>query len=85
MQTMMDAWRRGDTALLDKELQTEFNPYPDIYQAILVQRNKSWIPQLEKLAGSGKQYFVVVGALHLIGADGVLALMQKDGYKIEQL
>ena len=85
MRTMMDAWRRGDTALLDKELQTEFGPYPDIYQAILVQRNRSWIPQLEKLAGSGKQYFVVVGALHLIGTDGVLALMQKDGYKIEQL
>lgn len=85
MHTMMDAWRRGDTTLLDRELQTEFGPYPDIYQAILVQRNRSWIPQLEKLAGSGKQYFVVVGALHLIGVDGVLALMQKDGYKIEQL
>jgi uncharacterized protein YbaP (TraB family) len=27
----------------------------------------------------------VVGALHLIGADGVLALLQRDGYKIEQL
>jgi|SRR6185312_14416092 len=85
MNALMDAWRRGDTALLNKELQTEFGPYPDIYQAILVQRNRSWIPKLESLAGSGKQYFVVVGALHLVGADGVLALMQKDGYKIEQL
>lgn len=85
MQTMMDAWRRGDTVLLNKELQTEFGPYPDVYQAILVQRNRSWIPKLETLAASGKEYFVVVGALHLIGADGVLTLMQKDGYKIEQL
>jgi hypothetical protein len=85
MQAMMDAWRRGDTALLNKELQNEFGPYPDIYQAILVQRNHSWIPKLETLSASGKQYFVVVGALHLIGPDGVLALMQKDGYKIEQL
>lgn len=85
MQTMMDAWRRGDTVLLNKELQTEFGPYPDVYEAILVQRNRSWIPKLEALAVSGKQYFVVVGALHLIGADGVLTLMQKDGYKIEQL
>ncbi|HEY1773390.1 MAG TPA: TraB/GumN family protein [Gammaproteobacteria bacterium] len=85
MQTMMDAWRRGDTGMLDKELQTEFGPYPDIYRAILVQRNRSWIPKLEAMATSGKQYFVVVGALHLIGADGVLTLLQKDGYKIEQL
>lgn len=85
MQTMMDAWRRGDTAMLIKELQVEFGPYPDIYQAILLQRNRSWIPKLETLATSGKQYFVVVGALHLVGQDGVLTLMQKDGFKIEQL
>jgi hypothetical protein len=85
MQTMMGAWRRGDITMLDKELQSEFGPYPDIYQVILVQRNRSWIPKLEALSASGKRYFVVVGALHLIGADGVLTLMQKDGYKIEQL
>ena len=85
MEAMMDAWRRGDTSLLAKEQQQEFGPYPDIYQAILVQRNRSWIPQLEKLAGSGKQYFVVVGALHLVGPDGVLASLEKDGYRVEQL
>lgn len=82
---MIEAWHRGDTAALDKEQQQEFGPYPDIYQAILVQRNRSWIPKLESLAASGKQYFVVVGALHLVGPDGVLTLMEKDGYKVEQL
>jgi hypothetical protein len=85
MQAMMDAWRHGDTGMLNKELQAEFGPYPDIYQAILVQRNRAWVPKLETLAASGKQYFVVVGALHLVGPDGVLASLQKDGYKIEQL
>lgn len=85
MDGMMAAWRHGDTASLEKELKEEFGPYPDIYASILVQRNRNWIPQLEKLAGSGKQYFVVVGALHLVGPDGLLADLQKDGYKIEQL
>jgi len=85
MQAMMDAWRRGDVALLDKQLQAEFGPYPDIYQAILVKRNHSWVPKLESLASSGRQYFVVVGALHLVGPDGVLTSLEKDGYKIEQL
>jgi uncharacterized protein YbaP (TraB family) len=28
--------------------------------------------------------FVVVGAAHLIGPDGLLALLKKKGYKIEQ-
>ena len=82
---MMDAWHRGDTAALEKELKEEFGPYPEVYKTVLVQRNQNWIPQLEKLAASGKQYFVVVGALHLVGPDGVLADLQKDGYKVEQL
>ncbi|HEY1991014.1 MAG TPA: TraB/GumN family protein [Gammaproteobacteria bacterium] len=85
MDTMMAAWHHGDTAALEKELKEEFGPYPDVYQAILVQRNLNWMPKLEQLAGSGKQYFVVVGALHLVGPDGILADLQKDGYKIEQL
>ncbi|HSN18018.1 MAG TPA: TraB/GumN family protein [Gammaproteobacteria bacterium] len=85
MDGMMAAWRRGDTASLQKELKEEFGPYPEVYQAILVQRNRNWVPQLEKLAASGRQYFVVVGALHLVGPDGVLASLEKDGYKIEQL
>jgi uncharacterized protein YbaP (TraB family) len=85
MDSMMDAWHRGDTTVLAKEQQQEFGPYPDIYQAILVQRNAAWIPKLENLANSGKQYFVVVGALHLVGPDGVLAKLETDGYKIEQL
>lgn len=85
MSGMMDAWHHGDTAALEKELKEEFGPYPEVYKTVLVQRNRNWIPQLEKLAGSGKQYFVVVGALHLVGPDGVLADLQKDGYKIEQL
>jgi len=85
MEDMMTAWHRGDTTEMEKELKQEFVPYPDIYKTVLVQRNQNWIPQLEKLAASGKQYFVVVGALHLVGPDGVLASLEKDGYKIEQL
>ena len=44
-----------------------------------------WMPKLKALMAGGKKYFVVVGALHLVGPDGLLALFQKDGYKIEQL
>ena len=85
MDTMMTAWHHGDTATLEKLLKVEFGPYPEVYDALLVQRNRNWIPHLEKLAASGKRYMVVVGALHLVGPDGLLADLQKDGYAIEQL
>ena len=85
MQQMLAAWHQGDTASLEKELTQEFGGYPDVYQAMLVKRNQAWMPKLEGLVDSGKQYFVIVGALHLVGPDGLLARFKKDGYTIEQL
>jgi uncharacterized protein YbaP (TraB family) len=85
MQTLLAAWHDGDTSALEKELHQEFGPYPEIYASVVVQRNQNWMPRLESLAQSGKQYFVVVGALHLVGPDGLLARFQKDGFKVEQL
>ena len=85
MQQMLAAWHQGDTASLEKELTQEFGGYPDVYQAMLVKRNQAWMPKLEGLADSGKQYFVIVGALHLVGPDGLLARFKKDGYTVEQL
>lgn len=85
MQTMMAAWRQGDTVALENQLQQEFGPYPEVYRSVVVDRNQTWMPKLESLAASGKTYFVVVGALHLVGPDGLLARFQKDGFKIEQM
>jgi len=85
MEGLIGAWRSGDTAALEKELKEEFGGYPEVYQSVLVQRNQAWLPKLEKLMAGGKQYFVVVGALHLVGPDGLLELFKKQGYQIEQL
>ncbi|HEV7164621.1 MAG: TraB/GumN family protein [Gammaproteobacteria bacterium] len=85
MQQMISAWHTGDTAVLEKTLNQDFGGYPDIYKAVLVTRNQAWAPKLEALLASGKQYFVIVGALHLVGPDGLLARFKKDGYTVEQL
>lgn len=82
---LLKAWHAGDTATLEQVLKADFGPYPAIYQSMLVTRNHNWAPQLETFLSSGKQYFVVVGALHLVGPDGLLERFRKDGYKVEQL
>jgi len=46
--------------------------------------NKRWIPQIEKLLQDKRDYFVVVGALHLV-ATAALQLMRQDGFKPEPL
>lgn len=82
---LIGAWHEGDTAFLEKDLKQQFDRYPDIYEAVLAQRNRDWMPRLEQLLADGKRYFVVVGALHLVGPDGLLARFKKDGYEVEQL
>jgi hypothetical protein len=77
------AWRRGDSAGIERTLLAEFAAYPDAYRALIVDRNVSWMPRLEACL-AGQSCFVVVGAAHLVGPDGLLALLQKRGYTVQQ-
>ena len=47
---------------------------------LLVNRNKNWIPKIEKTAKE-KPTFFGVGAAHLGGENGVIMLLRKKGYK----
>jgi hypothetical protein len=59
--------------------------FPEVYQTLLVERNEAWMPQLEAMFASKEVEFVLVGALHLAGKDGVLAKLGARGYRITQL
>ncbi len=85
MQDLINAWKRGDTAALEKIRQRDFGNYPLIYQLLVADRNRTWMPRLEHLLRSGRQYFVVVGALHMVGKDGLIARFEKAGYQVKQL
>lgn len=80
------AWERGDLAALERLNVEEMRAdYPDVYQALLVQRNHNWVPMIEQeLAGSGVD-FVAVGAAHLVGPDGLVALLRARGYTVERV
>jgi uncharacterized protein YbaP (TraB family) len=53
-------------------------------EELVYSRNRDWIPKLEKLFASGDA-FVAVGADHLIGEEGVVALLGKRGYKVTRV
>jgi uncharacterized protein YbaP (TraB family) len=86
MRDLTAAWREGDqkkmAALSLEEMRTEF---PDIYQQLLVGRNKNWLPRIESMLKDPEVELVLVGAMHLLGEDGVLELLRKRGYHLEQL
>jgi uncharacterized protein YbaP (TraB family) len=51
---------------------------------MLIKRNKNWIPKM-KTAMKESPSFFAVGAGHLGGKSGVLALLRKKGYQLEPI
>jgi len=84
-QSVVTAWRTGDEAKLAALLSDEYKSFPALYRLLVSERNKRWVPQIEKLLHANQDYFVVVGALHLVGDGGLLDLMRRDGYKAESV
>ena len=78
------SWQRGDAASLEDTLLSGFKKYPAAYTSLIVERNNNWMPQLERCMARATPCLVVVGAAHLIGPDGLLALLQRKGYRLQQ-
>jgi uncharacterized protein YbaP (TraB family) len=79
---LIAAWRDGDTERLAKLLADGFEKYPDLYRPMTVERNRKWIASIEKLLEDRDDYLVIVGALHLVGDDSVVELLEKRGHKL---
>ena len=85
MAAMKQAWRKGDNQGLEKMALTEWKKnFPDLYHTLLVKRNNNWIPKIEKMLKTREIEFVLFGALHLVGNEGVLAQLKARGYKIQK-
>ena len=82
---LMTAWRNGDAELPWRVIHDGFRDFPSLGERILDGRNRNWIPKIENYLHSGQTYFVVVGAAHIGGPNGLLALLKLRGCKIEQL
>jgi uncharacterized protein YbaP (TraB family) len=84
LSTIVTAWQRGDALALERTLLGGFKQYPAAYTSLIVERNNNWMPQLETCLARATPCLVVVGAAHLVGPDGLLTLLQKRGFRIEQ-
>ena len=83
--TLANAWKAGDAPTVEKIVLQELRQEPRMYQRLLVDRNKDWMPKIEALFSRKGRAFVVVGAAHLVGPDGLLSQLKAKGYAIEQL
>jgi uncharacterized protein YbaP (TraB family) len=81
------AWMAGDLARLGPELVGEMRAEsPAFYEAVLRRRNLAWADALTReMAGGGGVELVNVGALHMVGPDGLPALMKARGFAVERV
>jgi len=80
-----DAWKAGDVPTIERIALADLKSDPLMYQRLLVERNKNWMPKIEALFARPGKALVVVGAAHLVGPDGLIAMLKAKGYTVEQL
>ncbi len=82
------AWRTGDGELLEQRvlidpLRKDPGQAP-LYEAMFFSRNPGMAAALRDCMESGQRCFMVVGAGHLVGERGVLAVLRAAGYRVTQ-
>jgi uncharacterized protein YbaP (TraB family) len=88
LQALHAAWRTGDAATLWNVMARQMQrDYPKLYRHIDVERNDAWLPKIEqRLRTPGHDNtLIVVGALHLLGRDGVVEKLKAAGYRVERV
>ena len=80
-----DAWRAGDLQRLEALLLEGYRQMPELYTALLVERNRRWVSQIRAWPTTSPPRLVLVGALHLVGEQGLPALLQRAGYTVQRL
>lgn len=83
---LVAAWKAGDLAKIEELMLREVRvKYPAIYQQLIVDRNRLWVPKIEELFATPGTEFVLVGFGHLSGETGLVAALKHRGYVVEPL
>jgi uncharacterized protein len=85
MDDLIEAWRHGDTEMLATGMLKDLEEHEELNKAIVTDRNARWVERIETLLDDEDDYLIIVGALHLVGPEGVPLQLEKNGYTIRQL
>lgn len=84
LELLVDEWVDGDNAGLGAIMgEPAMYGNASMYNAMMKDRNKDWIPKIENILDKPGTVFVAVGAGHLAGPDSVITMLQSKGHKVE--
>ena len=81
---LLDAWRNGESETLQKLLNHAMADAPAIFKRLVTDRNRQWLPKIAEWSRLDQSVIVIVGAGHLVGPEGVVELLRKQGLKVVQ-
>jgi uncharacterized protein YbaP (TraB family) len=85
VESLVAAWRSGDLQTLEQLLLEGLQETPLLFDALLVQRNQNWVPQIIELTQQPGNHLVIVGTMHLVGENSVLRMLEDEGVSSRQL
>lgn len=83
--SLREAWIVGDEQALIEATQTGIMADPELREALLVQRNRDWVEQLKSILAQEDLPMIAVGAGHLVGPDGLPAMLREQGFVVERV
>lgn len=78
------AWRAGEVATLERILHEGFAEAPALTERLLLERNRNWVPEVERCLAEQARCFIVVGAGHLVGPGSLVELLRARKLVVEQ-
>ncbi len=82
---MTAAWTSGDVAALEAIVNEDVDAIPAARAAIIGDRNRAWSVWVERRLDKPGTVLVAVGAGHLVGDDGVPAMLKAEGVKVTRV
>jgi hypothetical protein len=85
-ETMVEAWKKGDVKKIDELFVADTKTkLPKLYKELLADRNAKWLPMIDAYHKTPQKEFILVGASHLVGPDGIIEALRQKGYTVEKL
>lgn len=82
---LTSAWGRGDVAALERVINEDVDAVPAARRAILTDRNRRWSAWVRERMAQPGTVLMAVGAGHLVGPDGVPAMLEAEGLKVARV
>jgi hypothetical protein len=79
---LLRAWLTGDAATIEASAREGFLADPALREALLTGRNRRWAAMLAPLLREAPRPLIAVGTAHLVGTDGLAALLAAQGYRV---